>query len=209
VQPKFARLPLLLVLIGFTNAAPAKDFVVKGPVYPIQEQNLLVQMKSRFDSMEASGEWQKIKDEMISTAREKTSRPTPVSGISPAKQSKTWEFDPSFTVKKDIVNHVGQLITKAGTTINPLDTVSLDVPLLFIDGDSKTEKEFAKKHLRSNENHVKIVLVNGSVSDVTDELAQPIYFDQKGLLTTRFGITHTPAYVQQAGRVLEVGEVAL
>jgi conjugal transfer pilus assembly protein TraW len=32
------------------------------------------------------------------------------------------------------------------------------------------------------------------------------YFDQEGKLTSRFGIEHTPAVVQQTGRVMRVSE---
>ena len=34
-----------------------------------------------------------------------------------------------------------------------------------------------------------------------------VYFDQDGKLTGKFGIRHTPAVVEQAGRVLKVTEL--
>ena len=49
--------------------------------------------------------------------------------------------------------------------------------------------------------------MNGSVLDAEKQMQQPIYFDQAGKLTTRFGITHVPAVVMQEGLYLKITEV--
>jgi conjugal transfer pilus assembly protein TraW len=57
--------------------------------------------------------------------------------------------------------------------------------------------------------HVSIILVSGSPFERMRALRRRIWFDQGGVLTARFGIAHTPAWVRQQGKVLLVGEVAL
>jgi conjugal transfer pilus assembly protein TraW len=55
----------------------------------------------------------------------------------------------------------------------------------------------------------KLILINGSVLDQEKHFKKPIYFDQAGKLTSRFGITHVPAIITQEGMKLIVTEVML
>lgn len=69
---------------------------------------------------------------------------------------------------------------------------NLSRSLLFIDGTDKESLEAARKLLQSLKN-IRIVLVNGSPAEVSDELNQRIFFDQGGSLVRVFGIEALPA----------------
>ena len=52
----------------------------------------------------------------------------------------------------------------------------------------------------------KIILVKGNIRETSDALNERIYFDQAGVLTTKFGFEHTPARVTRDNRVLKIEE---
>ena len=88
---------------------------------------------------------------------------------------------------------------------NPLDSVALRVPLLFLDGDDPAQIAWA---LRQDPN-AKLILVKGAPLELMKARQRRFYFDQGGNLTEKFGIRAVPARVRQNGRVLEVSEIAL
>ena len=56
---------------------------------------------------------------------------------------------------------------------------------------------------------IKPVLTGGSYLDLMRQWQLPVYHDQHGLLTRRFGIQQVPALVSQDGRQLRIDELAL
>lgn len=55
----------------------------------------------------------------------------------------------------------------------------------------------------------KIILVKGNIKETSDALNERIYFDQAGVLTTKFGFEHTPVRITRDGRVLKIEEIRL
>ena len=92
--------------------------------------------------------------------------------------------------------------------MNQLAKVAMNQTLYFVDGDNRQQGAWVKKQITARV-AFKVILVNGNVKDISDALDEPVYFDQAGVLTTKFGFTHTPARVSQDGRVLKVDEVAI
>lgn len=200
---------ICILLILLVNVAQAKDLGVRGIIYPVIEKDLLSMIHQRLADMQESGEFEKINQEIVSIAKEKISRPDGVIGITSATKNKEWIFDPTWTVTKNIFDHKGQLVASKGQTVNPLNLVSLNEVLVFVNSDSKKEMKYIKNTVLPNADNVKIILINGSILEATKELNIPVYFDQKGVLVNRFGIEHSPAIVSQNGDVLKIQEVAI
>ena len=133
--------------------------------------------------------------------------PMPVAGLSPASEDHSWRYDPSIALDNDVRDAKGTLIAARGTRVNPLDLVQLPRTLVFVDGTRPEEIAWALR--QGDDAHVSIILVSGSPFERMRALHRRIWFDQGGVLTARFGIAHTPAWVRQQGKVLLVGEVAL
>ena len=55
--------------------------------------------------------------------------------------------------------------------------------------------------------NAKLILTSGSPFALMKARQRRFFFDQGGKLTAKFGIRHTPAVVEQAGRVLKVTEL--
>lgn len=194
------------LMLGFAPAR-AVDHGTFGTTWPVAEPDLLKVIQAKLERAEAEGELEALNARFAARVKSKVMRPTPVAGMGPALETRSWAFDPAIIVERDITDHEGQLIAAAGQRVNPLETVSLTRKLIFIDGESDTEVEWALA-LGSNR-ELKIILVDGSPFEAMKAHQRRFYFDQGGTLTTRFGIAHTPALVEQDGQVLKITEHAL
>ncbi|MEL6621665.1 MAG: type-F conjugative transfer system protein TraW, partial [Pseudomonadota bacterium] len=110
-------------------------------------------------------------------------------------------------VENDIRDHKGNLIATAGQRVNPLATSALSKSLVFINGDDAAEVEWALQH--GSDARAKIIFVDGSPFELMKVHQRRFYFDQGGKLTGHFGISRTPALVEQQGEVLLVTEQAI
>lgn len=199
----------LVVALSVGGSAPsaARDYGQAGQVFPVIEPDLLATIEARLKQAEASGELARTNAMFAKRVEAKVRRPTPVAGLSPAGESRAWDFDPSVTIDHDVRDHKGNLIASAGQRINPLDFVAVRQALVFIDGDDAAQLTWATK--RFTDLKAKIIFVDGSPIEQMTALKRRFYFDQEGKLISRFGIEHTPAVVTQAGRVMRVTETAL
>ena len=117
---------------------------------------------------------------------------------------RTWLFDPTVVLDRDIIDHKGRVLKKRGATYNPLLYKTMSTQLFFIEGTDEDQIAWALK-----QPHSKIVLVNGSPIELEEKHQQPIYFDQRGFLCSKFGISTFPARVFQQQNVLRCEELPL
>ncbi|MES2303679.1 MAG: type-F conjugative transfer system protein TraW [Pseudomonadota bacterium] len=217
-----SRVPIRILAGGMTGAlvllagdahppqmsrAQAHDFGRFGETWPVIEPDLLQAIGQRLAHAQASGEIDRLNRTFSDRAQARVEHPPAVAGLAAATQNRTWVYDPSVAIDADVRDAKGALIATKGQRINPLDLVRLPRELVFVDGTSSDEMAWA--NARGNDTRVSIILVRGAPLERMRQMQRRIWFDQAGILTTRFGITHTPAYVRQQGRTLEVSEVAL
>lgn len=176
---------------------PAWGLEVLGPSYPIAEPDMLEEIQAKLKSMEKSGRMRQFQQEAIERSRQSIERPDPVKDIVKTRQPRTFYFDPSWRVPRDIATPDGKVIARAGDLVNPLDYVPLANHLLFFDqGDPRQVKKAAQILKRFN-GAVKPILVAGEPLTLTRQWKQQVYFDQSGHLVRRFGIRQVPALVSQ------------
>jgi len=195
-----------MVVIG-PMRSEAKDYGQAAQTFPVIEPDLLSTIENRLRRAEASGELARTNEMFAKRVEAKVRRPDPVSGITPAQAARSWDFDPSVTMERDIRDQKGNLIAAAGQRINPLDFVSIRQDLIFIDGDDSEQLAWATT--RYSDIKAKIIFVKGSPIEQMTAKKRRFYFDQEGKLTSRFGIEHTPAVMTKAGKVMKVTEVVL
>jgi len=203
-----------ILLIGITViisifAAPSfcENLGSFGQVYPIMEENLLDFIQQRIKEMEKNGEWQKIENQFRERVERHVDRPVPIDSVVTAGQNRTFEYDPSITVPYDVRDATGRVVIQQGTTVNPLKYIHLHHALLFFNGDDLAQVAVAKKIDVELQGKVKLILINGSVSECEKQFKQPIYFDQEGRLVNRLSIQRVPALVQQQGLLLKISEI--
>jgi conjugal transfer pilus assembly protein TraW len=198
-----------LTLFLFSSPIAAKNIGTIGKIYPINEIDFLEFIKSRALSMQQNGMLSTLQKDMQKQAVHYRDRPASVIGLSRTPKSKSWLFDPSIILASDVKTPEGKVIATAGTRVNPLVHISLTRTLIFYDADDKKQMEWVLSMDKKLKGQDKIILVNGSTLQEEKRLSKQIYFDQAGLLITRFHIQHVPATVEQEGNALRIREVKL
>ncbi|MHA3699942.1 type-F conjugative transfer system protein TraW [Yersinia enterocolitica] len=186
-----------LFLLCLPLSVWAKDLGIWGEMYPIAEQDMLTTIQTRLKAMEASGELAQEQEAFKKRVIEHTLRPKPVEGLMLAQENTTHYIDPSLTVSEDLKDHNGQVFARKGQVINPLDSVSFNDTLYFIDGDNPEQVAWMKRQKPATLQY-RIILVNGDVRETTQALDARIYFDQDGVLSRKFALTAIPARVTLA-----------
>lgn len=194
-----------IAAVCVASPAAARDYGQYGATTPVIEPDLLAAIEARLLAAKASGKIDAMNKQLAARTEAKVKRPPPVAGITPTTQARSWTYDPTITVGADIHDHKGNLIIPAGRKVNPLDTVGLRQSLVFIDSDDTAQLRWAIKSTTAL--NAKLILTKGSPFAVMKAEQRRVFFDQEGKLTAKFGIRHTPAVVEQAGRVLKITEL--
>lgn len=200
---------LLAVTLIIPSLARASDIGTIGPVYPIQEPHLLDFIRQRLQEKERSGELKKLEEQARARGIDAVTHPKPVAGIKLAETARTFYFDPTFTLDRNVLDDKGKLLFPAGTRKNPLEIVALSKHLLFFDARDKRQVTRARELITFYRGRVKPILVGGSYLDLMKSWRAPVYYDQQGVLTHRLGITQVPAIVLQEGLRLRIDELVL
>lgn len=142
-------------------------------------------------------------EEFKNKVQQKISRPTAILALAKTNIKRNWYHDPSFIQKTDIKDQAGKIIVKANTSVNPLEKISWGEALIFIDGDDEKQIKW------SNSKKGKLVLTSGNPIKLAKKLNKPVFFDQGGVLTTRFKIKAVPTIVEQEGKLLKISEIKI
>jgi conjugal transfer pilus assembly protein TraW len=207
---KHKLLVLLFLLFSITanQKSIARDYGIVGTTYLIIEKDFLKEIQEKLKEMEQNGKLAKFQNGIKKQMVDSVNKTKPVAGITPTKFAKSWLFDPSVFLDKNLTDQNGRVFYKAGTKVNPLDHLSLTRTLIFIDGDDETQVKWAIKQDKLKKNKTKIILVKGAIIDLMKQTKTRLYFDQNGTLTKKFSIEHTPT-VEQEGKKLRISEVLL
>ena len=200
---------IALLMLMLPRVCIAIDLGTIGPVYPIQEPHLLDFIRKRLQEKERSGELKKLEEAARTRATQAVTHPMPVAGIKTAETARTFFYDPTFTLDRNVLDDKGNLLFTAGTRKNPLEVVSLSKHLLFFDARDKRQVARARELITFYKGRVKPILVGGSYLDLMRAWRTPVYYDQQGVLTRRLGIKQVPAIVSQEGLRLRIDELVL
>lgn len=187
----------------------AMDLGAIGPTYEISETHFLQMIERRLREKERSGELKRLQEQAQQRSVSSVTKPLPIAGLHPTTTVRTFYFDPSFILDRNILGPKGELLFAAGTRKNPLDVVSLSRHLLFFDARDERQVSRARQLMALYPGKVKPILVSGSYLELMKSWRQPVYYDQLGLLTRRLGITQVPALVSQEGLRLRIDELAI
>ena len=196
-----------LLSVSLSSATRASDHGIVGQTFPIVEPDLLATIEAKLQRLQANGDIDRMNAAFARRAEARVRRPKPVAGITPATEARTWAYDPTITIERDVQDQKGNYIARRGQTVNPLDFTAVTQALVFVDGDNKAEMAWATAQYTDLK--AKIILVNGSPLEEMTARQRRFYFDQEGRLTGKLGIRHTPAVAVQDGRVMKLSEIKL
>jgi conjugal transfer pilus assembly protein TraW len=199
---------LVMLPILCPQVVMSEDLGVAGKTYEITETDLVDYIQSELRSMQADGrlaeQQQRMRERVQATAKRPPGRTLPRANV-----SRFFHIDPSVTTDYDVVDHLGNVIYRAGTTVNPLDYTTLSTPIVFFDGDDEKQATWVREFLGDTPDRYVALLTNGSVIELMQAWNIRLYFDQHGRYSEQLGITALPAIVRQEGLLLRVDEIAL
>ena len=179
--------------VSFSVAKPyAKETALKpkveileplGPLHDISEPDILEAFKSRVGAMKVSGEYDRRFNQNKDRIARELEHPTPVAGLKKATEIRVWEL--SASVPETLPE---SLLRQAQSVPMP----HLSRSLLFIDGTDFESLKAAQK-LYESQKDMRVVLVNGTLAEVSEKLNRRVFFDQGGALVRVFGIKAVPA----------------
>lgn len=178
----------------------AKDFGVNGKTFEIKEANILEVIKASLTPDKVKEFQEKFKKEAIKSAN----RPKGII-LPKAQEFRSFTFNPSVILQKDLKDHKGQVFAKKGQVLNPLKHISLSKTLILIDGDNKLQVEFAL-NFKGNK---QIILTKGEVLNLSKKYDELFFFDFNASIVKKFGIKALPSIVFQNEEVLEINEIPL
>lgn len=207
---RHARILILPALIagclclGPTLAA-AKNFGTYGTVFPIIEPDFLEEIMSRLRAMEADGGLAQLERDMQDRTRDYLERPRSGLDLPAAQDYRAFYFDPSITLDRDLADHNGTVFASAGTTVNPLAFSGFSKRIVVIDGDAEDQVAFSLEE--GDELDTLIVIAKGAPLDLMRRHGRRFWFDQDGVIVTRFGLEHLPSVITRADPMLLIEEI--
>ena len=203
--------PLVLapVLAFALPPATATDLGRIGPTYSIGEPHLLEDIQRRLQQKERSGELKMLEDAARARAVKAVAEPAPVTGLQAATTARSFYYDPTLVLDRNVVDDQGRVLFAAGTRRNPLEVVALSKRLLFFDARDPRQVRQARRLIEVHGGRVKPILVGGSYLDLMQAWRVRVYYDQNGTLTRQLGIAQVPALVSQEGLRLRIDELVL
>jgi len=197
---------IFLLLISCTTHAKVYDLGVVGQTYDIAEPDMLEGFYSKLKEAEANGKMAEVEEQMKERFIAHANRPKGV--VLPRTQiHRVHYFDPTVVLSQNIVDHEGNVLWPAGTTVNPLDYVPMTQQWLFFDADDPEQAAWAQDYLKRFPNQVRPILTQGAVLELTEVWQIRLYFDQHGKYIEKFGIRTVPSLISQEGKKLRIDEI--
>ena len=181
-----------------------KNLGTFGTVFPIQEKHIIQVLISKMQGDEGKKLLKGMEDQITQIQESHRILPKPLSHITPTPKHDSFLCDPSLSLKQDLKDHNGTRFYKAGTRVNPLDTMTLSKRYVFIDGEKKSHVAFAKR--LNAQKKTMIILVKGDPVKLMAEQEIKVFFDQEGAMVDRFHLKHVPCSMHQEGNKLRIIE---
>lgn len=198
----FVRVVGLSVLLLAKPVVYAKNLGVTGELWPVKELSLLKLMESKaagLNTDEMARQWQ-------GRARDYADRPEPLY-LKRGSHSKMHRYTPIASVRDKVTDINGNIIVPTDASINVLTLLPDYQPeLVFFNADDKAELLWAVQMSKKFTANARFILTGGSVAMAEKALDGPVYFDQKGVICKKFGITQMPAIVTRDRMALVIKE---
>ncbi len=203
----FILVPLLACLVVSAAVSHAKDLGVFGAVYAIAEKDALIEIEERAAKRNLN---QMVnKDELTKKLKNYTPEDLKsVKDLPPPRKERTFLVDMTYTLEQDIADDKGNVVYLKGYTFNPLDYVTYPNTIVILNGNSPGQVGWFKKSAYSRDLRTKLVITDGSYSDLSKTLKRPVFYATSAMIDV-FQIKAVPSVVHQKGTMMEVNEIAV
>jgi conjugal transfer pilus assembly protein TraW len=195
---------MLFMNIAFASAERVIDLGVVGTVFPIKERNIMTVMQEKLSTPMGKKLLHDFETRLKELSDSKHYLPTPNATLTATTEHRTYLFNPSISLDRDLADHNGTRFYQAGTSVNPLNQITLSKEYLFIDGDRPRQVAWALNYKKNKP--ALIVLVKGDPMRLMRDVGVQVFFDQEEAMAKRFQLTHVPCSMAQEGTNLRITE---
>jgi len=195
-------LAVLIIGVCVFSGLESVDLGVHGQLFPVLEKDLMTLLRERLKNLSPEKK-RKFQERLQETYVKMLQDPPPVTGVKPCRKYRSYLFNPTVTVRQDVLDHEGRVVVPTGMEVNPLDYSSLEGGLLFFDGANEKQVAWARKQ----SDDAKWILVGGRPIELEEKEGRGVYFDQRGVYVHHFGLRSVPAKITQQGKQFLVEEI--
>jgi conjugal transfer pilus assembly protein TraW len=208
IHNRFIRVAVVLVILAVSIpwTASAKSLGVFGRTYDIIEVDALDQIMADLEAKQTDGTIDRINKEMQERAEQYAHRPKGAL-LPTATVKRTHYFNPTVKYTDPIVDADGRVLFPMGTSVNPLEYMSMTRPWVFFDADNEEQTEWVYRLIQDRPYAYSLVMINGNIIDMMKLWQTRIYFDQYGKYVEKLNLQALPAVMYQEGKVLRIDEV--
>lgn len=178
-----------------------------GTSYPIAEPDMSVEIEQRAQQIDHDAVQHQLADKY------KNYTPPDLPALLPAKKSRSYYVDMTYTLDRDIPTVDGNgkvtgVLYPQGYRYNPLEYMLADPPpLVIFNGDSKAERAFVAKRFKDNTS-VMLILTAGKWQQIAEEMKRPVYF-LKSSMAKKLNLAETVSVVYKEGKRMRVDVYAV
>lgn len=194
-----------ILILGLVLPAKAQQVLPReGQVYPIAEPDMLAEVQAKA----ASVNWAKVIDKKKQKEKLKNFQPGNLVKLPAAKENRAFLVDMTYTLDVDLPDGKGGILYPKGYAFNPLEYAPLRGKLVVIDGSDPRQVKWFASSPYFGDISVKLLLCGGSYSHLMEKFRRPVFYYMQPM-AIRLQLEAVPAVVEQAGKRLQVTEVAL
>ncbi|MFA0077383.1 type-F conjugative transfer system protein TraW [Vibrio artabrorum] len=192
---------VIMSLMALSPFVSAKDIGVMGQTFGLAEVNMTVWIEQRLAQKAADGTLDQFHAQLKQAVTGYVAQPPAVKGLHRASRDRRFTVDPTLVVKRDITDHEGNIIVKAGTRVNPFERLGRPYTrkLAFFDGRDAAQVQWASRIAKQYPTQITLILVGGNIERTHQALTQAVWFDQNGYITQKLRITAVPALAMACG----------
>ena len=173
-----------------------------GPVFDIDEVDLIEQMKAAASKIDWQAKQRKAKERFWK--KYKTYQ------LPYSEENKQWLIDTTVRVTKDIKNGKGEILARAGEVTNPLNRFPMNLTIFVVNPYIPSQIEWVKSEINKAAGRFQVLLTHVEKDDGWNELARfrgeigaPMFILPKQLID-KFKVEATPSKItnQNNGYVL-------
>lgn len=178
-----------------------------GQVYEITENDFEEWLMARLQSKEVQKNLTNFTQEQVQRMAERHFKVTDFY-IPEVREYRKRTIDPTITIKHDVKDHMGNILYRKGTKVNPFQYTSFSRAYLFINASDTSHINLYKKLAAENKILIQTFAVKGDIRDFNESVknAPPAGRPTKQILD-RFAIEKLPSFAWQSEKYLIVEEL--
>lgn len=195
---------LFLLLCPCHAAASVQVLGTFGKTYPVAEKDAIAEIQERASTIN----WKKYFNKGRMEQAVKNYRPKVPVSLPKAADDKKYSVDLTYTLDFDIPDGKGGILYPKGYSFNPLEYLQLPNILVVIDASDDEQVKWFSSSKYAGDYRTMLLITEGRYWDISHDLNRPVFYVTKQI-ADRFKLQAVPSVIKQAGRYMEVREIAL